>query len=41
MWITKFHGYNDTTFGSAKVNEDEINLAVNKTLYILRKRGAQ
>lgn len=41
VWITKFHSYDDTSFDSAKVNEDEINLATNMSLYILHKSGAR
>lgn len=39
VFLTKFHGYRDTEFCQDKVNEHEINIAVNKTLYLMHKRG--
>jgi len=41
VWITKFYNYNDTPFDPDKVNEDEINIATNKPLYVLHKSGAK
>ncbi|MCL2855048.1 MAG: TetM/TetW/TetO/TetS family tetracycline resistance ribosomal protection protein [Defluviitaleaceae bacterium] len=41
VWVTKFQGYKDMPFDPTKVNEDEINLAANKALYLMYKSGAQ
>ncbi|MCL2576256.1 MAG: TetM/TetW/TetO/TetS family tetracycline resistance ribosomal protection protein [Defluviitaleaceae bacterium] len=39
IWLTKFHGYRPTAFAEDKVNTDEVNIATNKTKYILYKSG--
>ena len=41
LFVTKFHGYRNTAFELSKVNEPGINIASNKTLYLLRKSGAR
>ena len=41
VFLTKFHGYRDTEFTQDKVNEDEISIAANKTLYLMHKRGVR
>jgi ribosomal protection tetracycline resistance protein len=41
LFVTKFHGYVETAFDEAKVNERDINIAANKTLYLMRKSGAR
>jgi ribosomal protection tetracycline resistance protein len=41
MFLTKFHGYVNTEFDRNKVNEEQINLAANKAVYLLHKLGAR
>ncbi|MCL2501367.1 MAG: TetM/TetW/TetO/TetS family tetracycline resistance ribosomal protection protein [Defluviitaleaceae bacterium] len=40
LWLTRFKGFMQTGFDQAKVNEDEINPAVNKAMYLMQKMGA-
>ena len=40
VFVTKFYGYKNTVFDQSKVNEKEINLAVNKTVYLMHKHRA-
>jgi len=39
LWLTKFKGYDNTPFDESKINVEEINIATNKTRYILHKSG--
>ena len=41
LWLTKFRGYDNTSFAQEKVNTEEINVAANKALYVLHKSGAK
>jgi ribosomal protection tetracycline resistance protein len=41
MFVTKFHGYRETAFDGAKVNTKDINIAANKTVYLMHKSGAR
>ena len=40
IFITKFHGYQNTAFDQSKVNEKGINLAANRGIYLMHKLGA-